>query len=196
MVKALTVLVMCTYLRICLMLGHGGYVCRLCKQWDANSVKRPIRYAAAWQMQRFMSDMGYEQCQYCFMHMERPNEHVNDRSSKCFQLSLPQCPGCYEPWEEGTECANCKINQEIDELQRSLLEQERKREMESEREILAVQQEIAESRQASLEDEWYEMRRDIEEANWPDIPEEDDKSDALNRKRTVRGGFRLPDDKE
>ena len=53
-----------------------------------------------------------------------------------------------------------------------MLKQEHEREKEWEREILAVEQDLADERQEALNDEYRGVRRFYEEANCPDKPGE------------------------
>lgn len=157
------------YLRFCILVGLHGHVYRLVTKWAAAG---RMWYYGEKYTQLHLLDLGCHRCPSCLLATEKPNEHLQDRTSWCFEQTLSQCPDCYALLEEGVECANCKINQQIDEQQREMLKQEHRREMEWEREILAAEQDLAEERQEALNDECRGVRSFYEEANCPDEPDE------------------------
>lgn len=195
------------YLRFCLFVGCHRHVCRLVNEW----VGSPLLTQVAWKMQLRLFDLGYHCCSSCYLATEKPNEHIEVKGSWCYKQSFPQCPDCYQPWEEGTECANCKINRQIEQernedyYHESLKELEQKKVEEDARYQEAVDADF-DSRWEETERQLDDLARRICDPNCQaqgggcNCAEEDDtpdiSGDVFGGERIIRGGFVRPDDEE
>lgn len=98
---------LCAYLRIALFLGFHRYVYHLAHTWATMGAPRNPREEVAWYIQEFLLQEGYHQCPSCYWVTEKPNEHVNEVGSYCWQDQQPQCPTCHERLNGATECPYC-----------------------------------------------------------------------------------------
>lgn len=123
------------YLRVALFLGFHRHVYRLTTKWGGAS-GQPCRNRAAWQTLNALFKKGYHGCPSCYWATERPNEHLEDHNSWCYEQSLPKCSCCGLP-----EC-DCQAASEAD-IQ-AYFEEQRRQAHEAER--LFREQEEAEYR--------------------------------------------------
>jgi uncharacterized Zn finger protein (UPF0148 family) len=113
------------YLRLALFCGFHGYVYRLTNKWcrDTKSqggTRQPYharRELLAWKLHKILfTKKGYHSCPSCYWTTEKPNEHIEDKNSWCYEASLPQCPSCRMPlYPEDKECRYCVLDKDIEE---------------------------------------------------------------------------------
>lgn len=104
------------YLRVALALGCHGHVYRLCQKWgrDQQTERWTNRYSAAFDIQPLLLKSGYHKCPECSWVTEKPNEHIVDSGTRCYEYALSKCPVCNGPrYPEDMECRFCLIDKDV-----------------------------------------------------------------------------------
>ena len=104
------------YLRVALFFNLHGHVYRLCQKWGRKADQWNSGYFATFYIQPLLLAKGYHKCPYCSWVTQRPNEHLQEPGTLCYEFSLPLCPVCncsLYP-EDTAGCRYCVLDKDVE----------------------------------------------------------------------------------